>query len=141
MIGHSLHFRTCSDHDLTRISLASFLWDVGHSVCLEEFHLMHYSHLLPRPPTPGGVPEMAVEMSGALTKVLPRQCGGNTRGLLYIDKKGSEMKINNRLRGKTAVVLPTSSPRRVGLLAGICWTKSQSPGYSMGLGGAVVTND
>ena len=35
------------------------------------------------PPTPGGVPVIAVEMSGALTKVLPRQCGGSTRGLLY----------------------------------------------------------
>ena len=37
-----------------------------------------------------------------------------------------------------AVVLPTSSPHRVGLLAGICWTKSQSPHYfrySPGLGG------
>ena len=44
------------------------------------------------PPTPGGVPGTTVEMSGALTKVLPRQCGGNTRGLFYIDKKGSEMK-------------------------------------------------
>ena len=72
-----------------------------------------------------------MEMSGALTKVLPRQCGGNTQGLLYIDKKGSEMK-NSRLQGKTAVVLPSS---RVGLLAGICWTKSQSPRYSPGLGG------
>ena len=37
----------------------------------------------------GGI---AVEMSGALTKVLPRQCGGNIRGLLYIGKKGREMK-------------------------------------------------
>ena len=52
-------------------------------------------------PHPGGVPGIAVEMSGALTNVLPRQCGGNTRGLLCIDKKGSEMK-NSRLRGKTA---------------------------------------
>ena len=33
------------------------------------------------------------------------------------------------------MVLPTSSPCRVGLLAGICWTKSQSPHYSPGLGG------
>ena len=32
-------------------------------------------------------------------------------------------------------VLPTSSPHRVGLLAGICWTKSQCPRYSPGLGG------
>ena len=38
---------------------------------------------------------------------------------------------------KTAVVLPTSSPRRMGLLAGICWTKSQSPRYSPGLEGGV----
>ena len=28
----------------------------------------------------------------ALTKVLPRQSGGNTQGLLYIGKKGCEMK-------------------------------------------------
>ena len=31
------------------------------------------------------------------------------------------------------MVLPTSSPHRVGLLAGICWTKRQGPGYSPGL--------
>ena len=51
-----------------------------------------------------------------------------------------QLGINSWLRGKTAVVLPTSSPRRVGFLAGICWTKSRSPRYSLGLGG-VVTND
>ena len=34
-----------------------------------------------------------MEMSGALTKVLPRQCRGNTRGLLYIGKKGCDEKI------------------------------------------------
>ena len=45
----------------------------------------------------------------------------------------------------TAVVLSTSSthpptpPPMVGLLAGICWTKSQSPRYSPGLWGG--TND
>ena len=33
------------------------------------------------------------------------------------------------------MVLPTSNPRRVGLLAGVCWTKSQSPHYSPGRGG------
>ena len=49
---------------------------------------------------------------------------------LYIGKKG-----RSRLQGKTAVVLPKSSLRRVGLLARICWTKSQSPHYSPGLGG------
>ena len=44
-----------------------------------------------------------------------------------------------RLPEKTAVILPDSSPRRVGLLAGICWTKSQSPRYSAGVG-AVPAN-
>ena len=68
-----------------------------------------------------------MEMGGALTKVLRRQCGGNARGLLYIGKKGRG--------GKIDVVLPTSSPRSVGLFAGICWTKSQSPRFSPGLGG------
>ena len=37
--------------------------------------------------TPLGRRGIAVEMSGALTKILPRQCEGNTRGLLYIGKK------------------------------------------------------
>ena len=37
----------------------------------------------------GGI---AVEMSRALTKVLPRLCGGNNWGLLYIGKKGHEMR-------------------------------------------------
>ena len=56
--------------------------------------------------------------------------GGNTRGLLYTGKKGRE--IIAGCGGKTAVVLPT---RRVELLTGICWTKSQSPRDSPGLGG------
>ena len=33
-------------------------------------------------PHPRGRAGVAVEMGGALTKVMPRQCGGNTRGLL-----------------------------------------------------------
>ena len=33
-----------------------------------------------------------MKMSGAFTKVLPRQCEGNTPGLPYISKKGCEMK-------------------------------------------------
>ena len=95
------------------------------------------------PPTHGGGRWIAVEMSGALTKVLPQQCGENTRGLLYIGKKGCEMKRQQAAGGKTAVVLPICSPRRVVLLAGICWTKSQSPRYSPGRGGeaGMVTND
>ena len=76
-----------------------------------------------------------MESSGALTKVLPWQCGGYTQCLLYICKKGYVWK-DSRLWGKTAMVIRKSSPRRVGLLAGICWTRqSQSPRYSPGLGG------
>ena len=36
--------------------------------------------------------------------------------------------------GKLAVDLPTSCPRRAGVLAGINWTKCQSPRYSRGGG-------
>ena len=61
-----------------------------------------------------------MKISVALTKVLPWQCGGNTWGFLYKAKRAAR---------ENAVVLPTSSHRRVGLLAGICWTKSQSPHY------------
>ena len=50
--------------------------------------------------------------------------------LTCIGKKGRKMKP-----GETAVLLPTSSPRMVGLLAGICWTKSQNSRYSTGGGG------
>ena len=46
----------------------------------------------PASPPPGGGRGIAVEMSEALIKVLPRQCGGNAQGLLYIGKKGCEMK-------------------------------------------------
>ena len=56
---------------------------------------------------------------------------GEIRGLLYICREGRA-----DCGGKTALVLPTSSPRRVGLLAGICWIKSQVPAKSPpGLGG------
>ena len=79
-----------------------------------------------------------MEMSGALTKVLPRQCGGNTRGLFDVGKNAAKIK-DSRLRGKTAVVLPTSSPRRVRLLVRICWTKSQSPLFP-GAGGLVIND-
>ena len=87
-------------------------------------------------------------MSGALTKVLPHQCG-DVPGVCFIyAKKIVKCKVS-RLRGKTSsgftneqspqcfktsVVLPISSPRSVGLLAEICWTKRQSPRYSPGVG-------
>ena len=40
----------------------------------------------------------------------------------------------NRLRGQIAVVLSTVCPRSVVLIAGVFWTKSQSPRYSPGMG-------
>ena len=50
----------------------------------------------PPPPThthtPGGTAGIAVEMRGASAKVLPWQCEENTWGLLFISKKGHEMK-------------------------------------------------
>ena len=43
-------------------------------------------------PYPWGRARHSHGKSGALNKVLSLQCGGNTQGLLYIGKKGSEMK-------------------------------------------------
>ena len=50
------------------------------------------NHATPTHPWGWGGRGIAVEMSVALTKVLLLQCGGNTWGLLYIDKKGGEIK-------------------------------------------------
>ena len=84
-----------------------------------------------------------MEMSGALIKVLGQQCGGNTRGLLYIDKKGSEMK-NSRLRGKTVQISSgftnEQSPQGQAFSRDLLDQKSKSPLFP-GAGGAVVTND
>ena len=86
-------------------------------------------------PTPGegGV---AVKLGGALAKVLPRQCGGNTRGLLHIIKEGREMQ-NSRLRGKNSGFTNEQSPQD-GAFSGDCWTrKSKSPLFFGD--GAVIT--
>ena len=55
-------------------------------------------------------------MSGALTTVFQRQCGRNTRDLLYKGKKD-------------IVIKPTSSPRRVtgAFSGGLLDLKSKSP--------------
>ena len=86
-----------------------------------------------------------MEMSGALTKDLPRQCGGNTQGLLYIDKKGSEMK-NSRLRGKTVQISSgftnEQSPQGRAFSGDLLDQKSKSPLFPVVRGGGgVVTND
>ena len=44
------------------------------------------------PPHPGAGRGIAVEMSGVFTFALSPQCGGNTRDLCYIGKKGGAMK-------------------------------------------------
>ena len=69
---------------------------------------------------------VAVEMSGALAKVLPRQCGGNTRGLFYIVKEGREMK-NRRLRGKSSGVTNEQSPQDRAFTGDLLDRKSKSP--------------
>ena len=85
-------------------------------------------------PTPRG-PGIAVEMSGALTKVLPRQCGENTQGLLYIDKKGSEMK-NSRLRGENGSGFTNEqSPQGWAFSGDLLDQMSKSPLFSRGWGG------
>ena len=61
--------------------------------------------------------EKAVEMSIVFTFALSLQCGGNTRDLCYIGKKGSTMKTTD-CGGKLAVVLPADCPRSVGVIAG-----------------------
>ena len=72
-----------------------------------------------------------MKMSRALTKVLPRQCGVNTQGLLYIGKKGCEMIRQQAAEGggDSSALINEQSPQ------GICWTKSQILCYSLGLGG------
>ena len=62
----------------------------------ENKHIQHGSYALVicnhGPPTPGGGRGIAVEMSGVFTFALSPQCGGNTRDLCYIGKKGGAMK-------------------------------------------------
>ena len=82
-----------------------------------------------------------MEMSRDLTKVLPRQCGRNTRGLLYIGKKGCEMKRHQAGGGGTAVVLPMSSPRRVAAFSRDLLDQKSKSLLFPGPRGPVVTND
>ena len=58
----------------------------------------------------------------------------NTQGLLYTGKKGSEMKRQHAAGENSSGFTNEQSPQ-CGLLAGICWTKNQSPSYSPGVGG------
>ena len=69
------------------------------------------------PPTPGAGQGIAVEMSGVLTFELSLQCG-NIPGICVIQAKRAVQGNNNRLRGKTAMVLPADCPPSVGVIAG-----------------------
>ena len=52
------------------------------------------------------------------------------------------MQCNDRLRGRTAIVLPAGCPHSLGLIAGNCRQKVQGPPVPQGWGvGTVVTND
>ena len=75
-------------------------------------------------------------MSGALTKILPRQCGGNTRGLLYIGKKGSEMKRQQAAGEKSGGFTNEQFPQ-----GGLAGPKVKVPAIPRVWVGAVFTND
>ena len=62
--------------------------------CLYDFRDIYYALVICNhgPPTPGAGRGIAVEMSGVFTFALSPQCGGNTRDLCYIGKKGGAMK-------------------------------------------------
>ena len=51
-----------------------------------------------------------------------------------IGKNGSAIKTEQTAGEKGRVFTNWLSPRSVGLLVGICWTKSQSTRHSLGLG-------
>ena len=64
----------------------AFAWGLAPGVfCVEILNALVICN---HGPQPRGGQGIAVEISGALTKVLPRQCGGNARVLPYIGKKG-----------------------------------------------------
>ena len=65
------------------------------------------------------------------------------QGLLYIVKKGCEKgKIAGYGGENSGGFANEKSWHGVGILAGICWTKSRVPAFPRGLGGGVlVTND
>ena len=88
---------------------------------------------------------IAVKMSGALTKVLPWQCRGNTRGLLYRQRRvPSEMKryqaVGENSIGFTNKPSPQGGTYSGDWLGDLLDQKSKSPVFPGG-GGAMVTND
>ena len=84
---------------------------------IDSFQPIMYKSFVTTAPTPGWAGDSR-GMSGTLTS-LSWQCGGNTRGLLYIGKKGREMKIEQ---------------------AAFAGPKVKVPAIPWGVG-AVVTND
>ena len=76
-----------------------------------------------------------MEMSGALTKVLPRQCGGHARGLLFIGKKGREMKRLQAVGENNSDFTNEQSRQGAAFSRDLLDQKSKSPLFP------VVTND
>ena len=74
-----------------------------------------------------------MEMSGALTNVLPWQCRGYTRGLLYIGKKGREMNRYQAAGENSSGFTNEQSPQG-GLLAGFAGRKVEVPAIFCGVG-------
>ena len=71
------------------VSRASLIFQKRFPGAVNTYALVICNH---GPPTPGAGRGIAVEMSGVFTFALSPQCGGNTRDLCYIGKKGGAMK-------------------------------------------------
>ena len=80
---------------------------------------------------------------GALTKVLPRQCGANTRALFYTGKKGREMK-RQQTAGGNGNGFNEQSPQGGAFSGNLLDQNTKSPLFPGcvcgGGGGGVVTN-
>ena len=88
-------------------------------------------------------------MSGALTKVLPRQCGANTRALFYTGKKGREMK-RQQTAGGNGSGFNEQSPQGGAFSGNLLGQTTKSPLFPGCVcvcvcvcvgGGGLVTND
>ena len=80
-----------------------------------------------------------MEMSGA---ILPLQCGENTQGLLYIGKKGREMKRLQAAGENSSGFTNEQFPRGGAFSRDLLDQKSKTPLFpGAGGWGSVVTND
>ena len=82
---------------------------------------------------------MFVEMSGALTKVLPRQCRGNTQGLFIYAKRAVNEKIAGC--GENSSVFTNEQSPQSGAFSGDLLDQKLFAGPWGGGGRGGVTND